>query len=61
LPVDKRGLHGASAGEVLDRLTAEVAAGDVVMVKGSNGSKMGSVVSALKQRYAAPPAKVVEG
>jgi UDP-N-acetylmuramoyl-tripeptide--D-alanyl-D-alanine ligase len=61
LPVDKRGLHGASAGEVLDRLTAEVAAGDVVMVKGSNGSRMGSVVSALKQRYAAPPAKVVEG
>ena len=58
LPVDKRGLHGGSAPEMLDLLTAQVAPGDVVMIKGSNGARMGAVVSALKQRYAAAPAKI---
>ncbi len=57
LPVDKRGQHGGSAPEMLDLLTAQVAPGDVVMIKGSNGARMGAVVSALKQRYAAAPAK----
>ena len=29
--------------------------GDAVMVKGSNGSRMGRIVEALKARYAGPP------
>ena len=54
LPAEKRGLQGASAAEIVDRLSAQVAAGDVVMIKGSNGARMGSVVSVIKQRYAQP-------
>jgi len=61
LPVEKRGLHGASALEMLDLLKGQVAPGDVIMIKGSNGARMGAVVSALKQRYAAAPAKDIEG
>ncbi len=34
------------------RLLAVIAAGDVVMVKGSNGSRMGPVVKAIKARFA---------
>ncbi|MDB5642655.1 MAG: UDP-N-acetylmuramoylalanyl-D-glutamyl-2,6-diaminopimelate--D-alanyl-D-alanyl ligase [Hyphomicrobiales bacterium] len=61
LPIDKRGLHGAAVAEVLDQLMAQVAPGDVIMIKGSNGARMGAVVSALKQRYAAAPAQDLEG
>jgi UDP-N-acetylmuramoyl-tripeptide--D-alanyl-D-alanine ligase len=61
LPKDKRGLRGGSALDMLDLLVAQVAPGDVIMVKGSNGARMGAVVSALKQRYAAAPAKDIEG
>ena len=35
-----------------DALVDQVVAGDVVMIKGSNGSKMGSIVQALKERHA---------
>lgn len=59
LPQDKRGLHGASCANILDTLVASVRAGDVVMIKGSNGSRMGSVVAALKERYG--PNKTSEG
>ena len=47
--------------EMLDLLKGQVAPGDVIMIKGSNGARMGAVVSALKQRYAAAPAKDIEG
>jgi UDP-N-acetylmuramoyl-tripeptide--D-alanyl-D-alanine ligase len=53
LPSDKRGLYGKTAGEIADALVDTVAAGDVIMIKGSNGSRMGPIVAALKQRYAA--------
>jgi UDP-N-acetylmuramoyl-tripeptide--D-alanyl-D-alanine ligase len=54
LPAGKCGVHGANAAEVLDTLVNQVVAGDVVMIKGSNGSKMGSIVQALKERHAQP-------
>jgi UDP-N-acetylmuramyl pentapeptide synthase len=31
-----------------------VQAGDIVIVKGSNGSRMAPIVGALKERHAAP-------
>ena len=39
-----------SAG-IRDALLAEVRAGDVVMIKGSNGSRMAPLVAALQERY----------
>lgn len=51
LPQARRGGYAASAAglgpEFMDRLRP----GDVVMVKGSNGSRMGPVVEALKARF----------
>ena len=52
LPSGKRGLYGERAADVCDGLVDQVVAGDVVMIKGSNGSKMGSIVQALKERHA---------
>ncbi len=51
LPTGKCGLHGATATEICDQLVDQVVAGDVVMIKGSNGSRMGSIVQALKARH----------
>jgi UDP-N-acetylmuramoyl-tripeptide--D-alanyl-D-alanine ligase len=52
LPPGKRGLYGERAADICDALVDQVVAGDVVMIKGSNGSKMGSIVQALKDRHA---------
>jgi UDP-N-acetylmuramoyl-tripeptide--D-alanyl-D-alanine ligase len=52
LPAGKCGIHAQSAAEICDALVDQVVAGDVVMIKGSNGSKMGSIVQALKERHA---------
>jgi UDP-N-acetylmuramoyl-tripeptide--D-alanyl-D-alanine ligase len=43
----QRGAYAASAAELAPLVVAAVMAGDVVMVKGSNGSKMAEVVRAL--------------
>jgi UDP-N-acetylmuramyl pentapeptide synthase len=52
LPAGKRGLYGERASDLSAALVDQVVAGDVVMIKGSNGSKMGSIVQALKERHA---------
>ncbi|MCR6632625.1 MAG: Mur ligase family protein [Magnetospirillum sp.] len=49
LPAGKRGLHAANSEELAPLVKAEVKAGDVVMVKGSAGSRMGRVVKALQE------------
>jgi UDP-N-acetylmuramoyl-tripeptide--D-alanyl-D-alanine ligase len=47
LPADKRGEHAANSEELAPQVKAQVKAGDVVMVKGSAGSRMGRVIKAL--------------
>ena len=47
LPAARRGAHADTAAALIAPLTAALADGDVVLVKGSLGSRMGSVVSAL--------------
>jgi UDP-N-acetylmuramoyl-tripeptide--D-alanyl-D-alanine ligase len=37
-------------------IVAAVRAGDAIMVKGSNGSRMGPVVTTLSERFRAPTA-----
>ena len=58
LPSEKQGAWQLSSADLDAALAETVAAGDVIMVKGSNGSRMGPVVKALKARFA--PAADVE-
>ena len=56
LPPNLRGLWGESSAAIEGALADGIRAGDVVMVKGSNGSRMGPLVAALKERFRTPPA-----
>jgi UDP-N-acetylmuramoyl-tripeptide--D-alanyl-D-alanine ligase len=47
LPKRRRGGHGAGPGDLIPLLRHAVGPGDVVMVKGSAGSRMGLIVDAL--------------
>ncbi len=51
-PEAMRGAHRRTALELEEVVLAAVRPGDVVMVKGSNGSRMTRIVAALKQKYA---------
>ena len=44
-----RAVYGASSDDIAETVAADVRAGDVVMIKGSYGSKMGVVVEALRR------------
>jgi UDP-N-acetylmuramoyl-tripeptide--D-alanyl-D-alanine ligase len=44
-----RGRYAGRSSEIAEAVAAEVRAGDVVMIKGSNGSKMSVVVEALRR------------
>jgi len=50
-PIAMRGASGAKSADIQSSLFDEIHAGDVVMVKGSNGSRMGPVVAALKSNF----------
>ena len=47
LPPTRRGGYAESAAELAPQVTRAVEPGDLVMVKGSNGSKAGAVTAAL--------------
>ncbi len=49
LPEAKRGLHMDTAAEMCPRIARELRPGDVVLVKGSKGSKVSLVVDALRK------------
>jgi len=51
LPPAQRGAYAESAAELEPAVLDAVHAGDVVMVKGSNGSKMGPIVKALERKF----------
>jgi UDP-N-acetylmuramoyl-tripeptide--D-alanyl-D-alanine ligase len=60
LPLEKRGAWTENAA-ALEPLVAEaLRAGDVVMVKGSNGSKLHALAAGLKARFAAPEKLKIE-
>ena len=44
-----RGVYGASSKDIAETVASDVRAGDVVMIKGSYGSKMSVVVEALRR------------
>jgi len=51
-PESIRGAHRPTATELEDAVLAAIRPGDVVMVKGSNGSRMGAIVAALRKKSA---------
>lgn len=59
LPPETRGLWTPTSTGLENVLAGEIRAGDVVMIKGSNGSRMGPVVAALQKLAAARPADEV--
>jgi UDP-N-acetylmuramoyl-tripeptide--D-alanyl-D-alanine ligase len=52
VPDSMRAAHRATALELEEAVLAAVRPGDVVMVKGSNGSRMARIVAALKSAFA---------
>jgi UDP-N-acetylmuramoyl-tripeptide--D-alanyl-D-alanine ligase len=55
LPAKLRAVHAANSGELAPRVVGAVRAGDIVMVKGSLGTRMAPIVAALRQLSATPP------
>jgi UDP-N-acetylmuramoyl-tripeptide--D-alanyl-D-alanine ligase len=55
IPGAMRGAHAESAADLEPQLFAALGPGDVIMVKGSNASRMGPLVEALKKKF--PPAR----
>lgn len=53
-PCETRGLWGERSADIETALVETLKPGDVVMIKGSNGSKMGPLVAALKRHFAEP-------
>jgi UDP-N-acetylmuramoyl-tripeptide--D-alanyl-D-alanine ligase len=51
LPKSKKGGYAASSSALEDMLEANLRRGDVIMVKASNGTRLGSVVAALKTQF----------
>ncbi len=56
MPAARQGLWAPQAAALEAALAETIRAGDVVMVKGSNGSRMGPIVAALKRRFGPEPA-----
>lgn len=52
LPMSKRGRHAENAADLELAVLSTPQPGDVVMVKGSHGSRVGAIVEAFKTRYA---------
>lgn len=60
LPSDRRGAYAEDSAALEPAVLASVLPGDVVMVKGSLGSRMGRIVTAIKDRYPARPMSEAE-
>ncbi len=56
-PAPMRAAWGERSRDIQDELAKALRGGDVVMIKGSNGSRMGPVVAALCERFSFAPAR----
>jgi len=55
VPARQRGAYAESSGDIRDTVLSDLRAGDVVMIKGSLGSRMGPLAEAI--RAAHPPVR----
>jgi UDP-N-acetylmuramoyl-tripeptide--D-alanyl-D-alanine ligase len=51
VPFERRGVYAATSAELESAVVATIRPGDAIMIKGSNGSKMGRIVAALMARF----------
>jgi UDP-N-acetylmuramoyl-tripeptide--D-alanyl-D-alanine ligase len=56
LPSGRRGGYAETAAQLEPVVLSGIRAGDAVMVKGSFGSKMGTLVKVLERQYSGRPA-----
>ncbi|MBV8662210.1 MAG: UDP-N-acetylmuramoylalanyl-D-glutamyl-2, 6-diaminopimelate--D-alanyl-D-alanine ligase, partial [Hyphomicrobiales bacterium] len=56
-PAPMRAAWSEKSRDIQDELANTLRGGDVVMIKGSNGSRMGPVVAALRERFSSAPAR----
>jgi UDP-N-acetylmuramoyl-tripeptide--D-alanyl-D-alanine ligase len=61
LPKNKRGQYASTSAELQPRIVDELRAGDTVMIKGSLGSRMGPIVTALKSRFPVNDSETIRG
>jgi len=61
LPADRRGGYAPTSETLVSLLSSALRAGDTLMVKGSNGSRMGPLVKALADRFRSAGEALVEG
>jgi UDP-N-acetylmuramoyl-tripeptide--D-alanyl-D-alanine ligase len=59
LPVERRGAYAASSADLEAAALDAVQPGDVVVVKGSLGSRMGRIITALKTRFPVAAAEIM--
>ena len=59
LPANRRGSYAPSASELEPHVVAAARAGDIVMIKGSLGSRMGTIVKALESHFQRAPLPAV--
>ena len=60
LPASRRGAYAKTSEQLAPLLTKGVGAGDVVMIKGSFGSRMAPLVEALQRHFQAAGARPLE-
>ena len=56
LPASRQGAYAKTAEELAPIMTKDVGPGDVIMIKGSFGSRLGPLVEALRRHFGAPGA-----
>jgi UDP-N-acetylmuramoyl-tripeptide--D-alanyl-D-alanine ligase len=56
LPAAARGGYAETAEELEPLVVAAIQPGDAIMIKGSNGSRMGPIVTTLSERFRTPSA-----
>ncbi|MFG1426148.1 UDP-N-acetylmuramoylalanyl-D-glutamyl-2,6-diaminopimelate--D-alanyl-D-alanine ligase [Roseixanthobacter glucoisosaccharinicivorans] len=61
LPSNMRGGYAPSAEALTKLLSSAIRSGDTLMVKGSNGSRMGPLVKSLAERFRTPDEALLEG